>query len=438
MNCNLAPSAVGTVNLAGLGKAYRRYPSQWARAREWLQPGTCQHEKLWVLQDLNLYISPGQSVGIIGRNGAGKSTLLKLITGTTAPTTGRVLVKGRTAALLELGMGFHPDFTGRQNAWMAAQLMGLSRKEIVTAMPSVEAFAEIGRHIDDPVRTYSSGMQVRLAFSVATALRPDVLIVDEALAVGDAQFQHKCFARIREFRQAGTTLLFVSHDPGAIKTLCDRAVLLEQGSISADGSPDHVLDAYNALIAERQTQDAPGRLATAGTPTRGIRSGSRQAEILSVSVHGPQGAGTLLKTGDPMELRVRLQKNVPMTNLTVGFVIRDRLGNDIFGTNTWHMRTEGLEQLPAGSVADLVWAIPSLNLGRGTYHVSVALHGDMTHVQENHDWWDRATLFEVLPGQQPPFVGTCCLPGIQARLSVQGQHAQPDQLPACMPQEGLT
>ncbi|MDD2547725.1 MAG: ABC transporter ATP-binding protein, partial [Burkholderiaceae bacterium] len=215
----------GSIELFDLGKAYKRYPNRWARLREWLQPGAPRHELQWVLKGLNLRVAPGQAVGVIGRNGAGKSTLLKMITGTSTPTQGHVTLQGRVAALLELGMGFHPDFTGRQNAWMAAQLLGLADAEIAASMPGIEAFAEIGRYIDEPVRTYSSGMQVRLAFSVATAVRPDVLIVDEALAVGDVYFQHKCYARIRGFRAQGTTLLFVSHDPGAIKSLCDRAVL---------------------------------------------------------------------------------------------------------------------------------------------------------------------------------------------------------------------
>jgi lipopolysaccharide transport system ATP-binding protein len=260
--------ARGSIDLNNLGKAYRRYPTRWARLREWVQPQRPRHELTWVLRDLNLHVPPGQAVGIIGRNGAGKSTLLKMITGTTAPTEGAVRMHGRVAALLELGMGFHPDFTGRQNAWMAAQLLGMAGHEIEQAMPAIEAFAEIGHYIDEPVRTYSSGMQVRLAFSVATAVRPDVLIVDEALAVGDVYFQHKCFSRIRAFRQEGTTLMFVSHDPGAIKSLCDRAVLLDGGAIVADDAPDQVLDLYNALVAERENRGFSSR-GRAGGPAQG-------------------------------------------------------------------------------------------------------------------------------------------------------------------------
>ncbi len=186
---------------------------------------------------VHLEIEPGEAVGIVGSNGAGKSTLLKMIAGTTQPTSGETCEVGGVSALLELGMGFHPDFTGRQNVFMAGQLLGMQVEEIQALMPDIEAFAEIGEAIEQPVRTYSSGMQMRLAFSVATARRPDILIVDEALSVGDAYFQHKSFERIRSFRRAGTTLLIVSHDRSAIQSICDSAILLEQGRMAMRGRP---------------------------------------------------------------------------------------------------------------------------------------------------------------------------------------------------------
>lgn len=181
---------MGSITVSNLGKAYKQYPNRWSRLREWLTPGQASyHHTKWVLQGINFALQPGEAVGIIGINGAGKSTLLKLITGTTLPTTGSVNITGRMAAMLELGMGFHPDFTGRQNAFMAGQLLGIPSQDMVRLMPDIEAFAEVGDYIDQPVRVYSSGMQMRLAFSVATAIRPDILIVDEALSVGDAYFQ---------------------------------------------------------------------------------------------------------------------------------------------------------------------------------------------------------------------------------------------------------
>jgi lipopolysaccharide transport system ATP-binding protein len=416
----ISPLARGSIDLLNLGKAYKRYPTRWSRLREWLQPQTVRHELTWVLRGLNLHVPPGQAVGIIGRNGAGKSTLLKMITGTSAPTEGAVRMQGRVAALLELGMGFHPDFTGRQNAWMAAQLLGMPGDEIARTMPDIEAFAEIGSYIDEPVRTYSSGMQVRLAFSVATAVRPDVLIVDEALAVGDVYFQHKCFSRIRAFRQEGTTLMFVSHDPGAIKSLCDRAVLLDGGVIVADDAPDQVLDLYNALVAERENRGFAAQAAPVGQARVGVRSGDGRARLTAVSLHNGAGPARVFQVGEPLFLRIGLTVKSAVPDLTVGFLVRDRLGNDVFGTNTWHVPADGLAELSAGDTAELCWRIPELNLGPGSYTVSVALHGDMTHVENSYDWWDKAALFEVVRGPEPIFEGVCRLTGVVPVLTLAG------------------
>jgi lipopolysaccharide transport system ATP-binding protein len=227
------------IKVHNVGKAYKQYASKTGRLREWLSPfNTVKHKLKWILQDISFNVEPGEALGIIGINGAGKSTLLKLITGTAKPTCGDIELSGRVAALLELGMGFHPDFTGRQNVYMSGQLLGIPVETLTKLMPEIEAFAEIGDYIDQPVRVYSSGMQVRLAFSVATAIRPDILIVDEALSVGDAYFQHKSFERIREFRKLGTTLLLVSHDKQAIQGICDRAILLNKGRIEMEGETE--------------------------------------------------------------------------------------------------------------------------------------------------------------------------------------------------------
>ena len=245
---------MNVITVRGVGKSYRRYPRPSHRLWEWVSGGrVVRHETFWALREVDFSVAEGESIGVIGLNGAGKSTLLKILTGTTRPTEGEVQVRGRTAALLELGLGFHPDFTGRQNAMMAGQLMGLATPQLAALMPEIEAFAEIGPYVDQPIRTYSTGMTVRLAFAVATATRPEILIIDEALSVGDAYFQHKCVQRIREFQAAGTTILFVSHDPVAVRTLCRRALLLDAGRLIQDGPSDLVLDYYNALIAKRGT-----------------------------------------------------------------------------------------------------------------------------------------------------------------------------------------
>lgn len=240
---------MGAITVTNLGKAYKQYTSRWSRLLEWLDPrGIPRHRQHWVLQSINFTINPGEAVGIVGVNGAGKSTLLKMITGTIQPTTGSVQINGRVAALLELGMGFHPDFTGRQNAYMAGQLLGYSVDEINALMSEIEVFAEIGDYIDQPVRVYSSGMQVRLAFSVATAVRPDVLIVDEALAVGDAAFQRKCHRRIESFIEKGTSLLFVSHDIEGVKKICSKVLYLDHGNMVAFDLAKLVCDQYENML----------------------------------------------------------------------------------------------------------------------------------------------------------------------------------------------
>ena len=222
------------LSVQGLGKAFRSYRSEWHRFARWFGLSVKPREEHWVLRHVSFDIEPGEAIGIVGQNGAGKSTLLKMITGTLKPTEGQVQIHGRIAAILELGMGFNPELTGRQNVHHAAGLMGFTPEQIDAALPDIEAFAEIGDYFGEPVRTYSSGMQMRVAFAVATAWRPEILIVDEALSVGDSYFQHKSFDRIREFQEQGTTLLIVSHDRGAIQSLCDRAILLESGTVIKD------------------------------------------------------------------------------------------------------------------------------------------------------------------------------------------------------------
>jgi lipopolysaccharide transport system ATP-binding protein len=237
------------ISVESVGKAYKQYPSRFSRLLEWLPLiGKKRHTLKWVLKDINIHIKQGESVGIIGVNGAGKSTLLKMITGTTRPTEGKIERYGSVAALLELGMGFHPDFTGRQNIYMSGQLLGLDDEKIRSLMSEITEFADIGDYIDQPVRVYSSGMQVRLAFSVATAVRPDLLIVDEALSVGDVAFQAKCFRRISSFKEQGTTILFVTHSLDDIVKHCHRAILLDKGCIAMFGEPREVVNEFRDRI----------------------------------------------------------------------------------------------------------------------------------------------------------------------------------------------
>jgi lipopolysaccharide transport system ATP-binding protein len=408
--------------IRGLGKAYKRYPHRRDRVVEKLLPWRgSRHEQVWVLRDVDLEVAPGECVGIIGQNGAGKSTLLKLVTGTTQPTEGSIEMRGRIAAILELGMGFHPEFSGRQNVMVTGQLLGLHTHEIGAAMPAIEAFAEIGRYFDEPVRVYSSGMHVRLAFSIATAVRPDVLIVDEALSVGDAYFQHKSFARIKAFKEQGTTLLFVSHDPGAVKTLCDRAVLLDRGRPVRDGAPDEVLDYYNAIIAKREADYEIREVEQTAGRSREMRSGDRSATINEVELLDAAGRPTrAFLSNAPARLRVRFTIIAAMPRITVGFLIRDRLGNDVFGTNTHYLETPA-PPLSPGTRYDCTFEIERLALGAGHFSVTVALHDAASHLVRNYDWWDQVLVFQIIPASEPLRIGLCNLPlGHSSMVAVDG------------------
>ncbi|MDP4589572.1 MAG: ABC transporter ATP-binding protein [Burkholderiaceae bacterium] len=399
---------MGTITVSNLGKAYKQYPTRWSRLLEWLNPRHNPHHTLkWVLQDINFTVQAGEAVGIIGLNGTGKSTLLKMITGTTQPTTGSVHISGRVAALLELGIGFHPDFTGRQNVYMAGQLLGYSLDEILMLMPDIEAFAEIGDYIDQPVRVYSSGMQMRLAFSVATAQRPDVLIVDEALSVGDAYFVHKSFGRIKAFRESGTTLLLVSHDKGSIQSICDRAFLLHAGRVAMEGEPEAVMDYYNAILADKENQNVK-QLTRANGKVQTV-SGSGEVELDSVELLNAKFEPVdVINIGDMLNIRIRYTPQEVIPNLTVGFMVKDRLGQPVFGTNTHHLK-HAIECYPARQRSQCVFTFPA-NIGVGSYSVAIALHSGETHVVKNYEWRDLAAVFNVVNLNKPDSVGTSWLP----------------------------
>lgn len=236
------------ISLQSVSKCFQRYARPADRLKELLMPGRARAQAFWALQDISLEVLAGQTLGIVGRNGSGKSTLLQIIVGTLLPTTGNVAVKGRISALLELGSGFNPEFTGRQNVFFNGQLLGLTRQEIEDRFDRIAAFADIGSFLDEPVKTYSSGMFVRLAFAVAINADPDILIVDEALSVGDEAFQRKCFARIHAIRDGGGTILFVSHGAATVIELCDQAILLDRGEMLLRGNPKLVVDKYQKLI----------------------------------------------------------------------------------------------------------------------------------------------------------------------------------------------
>jgi len=393
--------------VTNVGKAYRSYRSEWQRMARWFYMPVKATEEHWVLKHISFSLGAGEAIGLVGQNGAGKSTLLKMITGTLQPSEGKVQVNGRIAAILELGMGFNPELTGRQNVYHAAGLMGFNVNEINGAIDDIEAFAEIGEYFDHAVRTYSSGMQMRVAFSVATAFRPEILIIDEALSVGDSYFQHKSFGRIKEYQKAGTTLLIVSHDRGSIQALCSRAILLDGGTIIKDGPPEEVMDYYNAIIAQKENSVVEvNTLADGGRQTK---SGSGKASIESVTLYNTEGAPVeYIAVGEDVCLTIKVKINVQLPELVVGYVIKDRLGQDVFGTNTHHLKCVRTD-LQEGELLSYEFRFPAA-LGVGSYSVAVALHATDSHIADNYEWRDLALLFNVVNMSKGSFVGLAWIP----------------------------
>jgi lipopolysaccharide transport system ATP-binding protein len=396
----------GELQVRNLGKSYRQWGGELRRMASWFSPQILPMEEHWVLRNVSFVVRPGESIGIIGQNGAGKSTLLKLITKTTQPTEGELFMSGRVAAILELGMGFNPDMTGRQNAFHSAGLMGYSHADIQNVMSEIEIFAEIGEYFDQPVRTYSSGMQMRVAFSVATAFRPDLLIIDEALSVGDSYFQHKSFDRIRQFREQGVSIIFVSHSLGDVRTLCDRVILMDKGSLLRDGPPDEVVDYYNALVAEKenakmtveQRREKNGWLMT--------RSGSGEARVADLRIVdvATESELAVVRVGQQVELQLKVAVRDDLPRLVLGYMIRDKQGHVIWGSNTWHT-SQVVEHPRAGEV--IQFRLPfTCNLGPGSYSVSPALVSSDTHLSDNYEWVDNLLVFDVVNVDRNFFIGS--------------------------------
>lgn len=340
------------IRAEGLTKSYRVFAQSADRLKQAVTFGRRQYYKRFTaLDNVSFEIRRGETVGIVGRNGSGKSTLLQLVCGILKPSAGRVEVKGRISALLELGAGFHPDFTGRENVLFYATVLGMPREQIERRLPEIETFADIGEFMDQPVRTYSSGMFVRLAFATAIHTDPDLLVVDEALAVGDAAFQAKCYGRVDALRRQGCTILVVSHDLNAIARLCSRVLLFNHGNLAANGTPAEVLDGYRRLLAESartrgvhtetrgerfDAAEVTPRWASAFQGNAGeTRYGDRQAEVVEAGLFGPDGAPTqALRRGQEFLIRIRVAHRHPVAAPIVSFTISDFTGAILCGTTS--------------------------------------------------------------------------------------------------------
>ncbi|QIK80431.1 ABC transporter ATP-binding protein [Lysobacter sp. HDW10] len=404
------------------------------------------------LRDISFELRKGESVGIIGTNGSGKSTLLHIICGTLTPTTGTAVVKGRVAALLELGAGFNPEFTGRENVFLNGSLMGLKKKQIEERFSSIADFADIGEHIDMPVKTYSSGMYVRLAFAIAAHVDADTLVIDEALSVGDVRFAQKCMRFMRAFRERGT-LLFVSHDSGAVTSLCDRAIWLDNGNLRADGAAKDVVEAY---LAEQHAKDRAdfgesvkslqdnARTSSKRAPAEYVRDyrqdlidassrrslievfefeeqsggfGTGGARIAEVALLNEQGHHlTLLLGGENVTLRIRAEAVQNLKDVIVGFYLKDRLGQRIFGDNTYLTQLNSPVNVNQGEIAcaEFSFRMPLLQQGSYTFDVAIATGTQDEHTQQA---WLHDAL--VIHGSESSIRGIVGLPMADIKLLVE-------------------
>ncbi len=391
------------IHVANIEKSFRLYRKPADRLKEILtrQP---RHQVFKALDRLSFSVAEGETLGIIGRNGAGKSTLLKLLTGVLLPDAGEIRIKGKITGLLELGTGFHDEFSGRQNIFLNGTYLGLSREETAEREAEIIAFSELGDFIDEPMKTYSSGMIMRLAFAIAIHANPRAFVIDEALSVGDAYFQHKCIERIRAFKQQGGAIIFVSHDMNAVKLLCDRVLLLERGRELECGEPEAVINSYNFLIA-RLSQ---GKQLERREQGRQSEYGNLKARIRKVELTA-EGLGELntVISGMALEIRIGIEALTELPELTAGFLIRDKYGQDIFGTNSYLLGHR--LALQPGERRQLCFRLPAFNLGPGKYSLTAALHTSDTHLEECYHWRDGAVNFEVVLDSGHIFTGLCRL-----------------------------
>jgi lipopolysaccharide transport system ATP-binding protein len=396
-----------------VAKNYRIFGNPTDRIKQALTLGKMRfHREFTALRDVSLEVGKGEAVGIIGRNGSGKSTLLQLICGIQRPTSGAIEVNGRIAALLELGAGFNPEFTGRENVYFQGAVQGFTKAEMNERFDDIAAFADIGEFIDQPVRTYSSGMFIRLAFSTAISANPDIFVIDEALSVGDFFFQQKCIKRIAQLRDGGTSLLIVSHDRSTILSTCNRAILLTDGEISTDGAPEEVMDYYQALAFDKDEGTvSQNRLSEGRTETV---SGTGEATVESLSLlNAKREPANVLQVGEELTLNVVVRVNRDLPRLVLGFMIRDRFGLAQYGTNT-HEMNKPLVDVKKGQRHRYMFTFRNY-LGVGTYSISTALVSTSTQLEDNFESRDRSLLFDVMNPHQH-FVGCTWL---DAELNVE-------------------
>ena len=403
------------IRVNNLCKTFRLYQNPKDRLKELLFRRVYSRE-FAALDDVTFSVGEGETLGIVGENGAGKSTLLKILTGILLPTSGVVQVDGHITGLLELGTGFNSELTGLKNIYLNGLLIGMSKEEIDNKLAQIVAFTELGKFIEEPIKTYSSGMLMRLAFAVAIHADPQAFVVDEALSVGDAYFQQKCMKRIKDYREQGGAIIFVSHDLNAIKVLCDRALLLNQGTVIDEGNPEQIINTYNFMLAKK----SKGEEITIGMKEQSSNSyGTYRVEITGVQFCNQHDLDSrVFISGEKVTIRMHLRANQRADSVVVGLLFRDRFGQDIFGTNSHHLNQ--VVTFEAGETALYCYSMP-LNIGPGRYTLTVAVHKDENHISESYHWCDSMINFEVAGSKDYMFTG---LAKLDAKLAITGKVQQ--------------
>ena len=389
------------LEVKNITKTYKIYKSNFDRLKE-VFTKKHYHKEFISNKNISFDLFESETLGIIGVNGAGKSTILKQIAGVIVPTSGEILRHGRVTALLELGTGFNPHLSGYENIFLNGTLIGMTHKECQERADEIIAFSELGDYINEPIKTYSSGMSMRLAFSIAIYSQPQVLIVDEALSVGDAHFAAKCTKALRERKEQKMSIIYVSHDLNSLKLLCDRVILLNHGEIVKEGKPEEVINSYNFLISKLNDDEEKMIIKNADNSS----FGTFDVEISDVNIKGENSNSNMISSGEKATIKIKInsKKNIP--DMTVGMMIRDKFGQDIFGTNTYHHKLDiDFEQDKEYLCS---YNMP-LNIGAGKYSITVAVHSQDTHLEECSHWLDYAADFEVAGVEGDMFTGICKL-----------------------------
>ena len=402
------------IQIQDIGKCYPIYAKPSDRLKQALWPGKkCFYKEFWALKGVSLNINREETVGIIGSNGSGKSTLLQLICGNVKPTMGELEIHGRVSALLELGAGFNPEFTGRENVYLNAAIMGLTREETEDRFEEIVSFADIGDFLERPVKTYSSGMYVRLAFAVAINVSPDILLIDEALSVGDARFQQKCMAKIRQFCKSGT-VIFVSHDTSAITELCTRAIWLDSGKVLMDSTPKKVVEKYLSYMYEGgintenestslNQQKTNDHILDGFVPVKinNQQFGNKNASIESVKFSSGNGDAHVAYSGKKCEISLVLYAHNKVRNPLIGYIVKDSLGREIFGDNTSWIKS-GFSEFTSGNRYLVKFMLTSWpNLGEGEYVISLAVADGTFEDHVQCHWAYDVIVVKSLPVRPP-------------------------------------